>query len=37
MDHEQTPFGDDMEGGEGARQQHGAFTVFHPVINGSSF
>jgi hypothetical protein len=39
VDHKRTPFSDNMEGDEDAwqlRQQHGAFTVFHPVINGSS-
>jgi hypothetical protein len=37
-DHEQTPFGDDMEGDEGARQQRGgAYTIFHSAIDGSSF
>jgi hypothetical protein len=37
MDHEQTLFGEDMEEIEGARQQRGAFTIFHPLIDGSSF
>jgi hypothetical protein len=37
MDHEQMLFGEDMEGIEGARQQRGAFTIFHPLIDGSSF
>lgn len=37
MDHEQTSFGDDMEEVEGARQQRGAFTIFHPLIDGLPF
>jgi len=34
MDYEQTPFGEEIEC---ARQQRGAFTIFHPLIDGSSF
>ena len=34
MDYEETIFGDEIEG---VRRQRGAYTIFHPLIDGSSF